>query len=143
MASSNANSTVIKWNGTDISGKWTEEISFKQNAAMVSMNAGANATHEQRNAGLLDNDISFMIFYGTTEAERAASFGLMKRGDKGTLYYAPLGAVAGQQYFEGPMIIESREGPKPKQDKSAQLVAIVTFKGDGPPTHELDDGVIT
>ncbi len=143
MSVSNSNAAVVKFNGNDISGYWTEEIGYKESAAMVSMNRGANATHEQRNAGLLDNAFTFLAFYGTTEAERVASFNLLKSGEKGTLIYYPLGNVAGQQYWEGPVIIESREGPKPKQDKSGQLVATITFNGDGPPVHDFEDGVIT
>lgn len=143
MSASNTNSAVLKIDGTDISGYWTEEIGHTESAAMVPMNRGANATHEQRNAGLLDNKFTFLMFYGTTEAERVLSFNLLKPGQKVTLYFAPLGASAGQQYFEGPMIIENRDNPKPKQDKSAQLVATITLNGDGPPTHEFEDGVIT
>ena len=143
MAASNANAAVLKVDGTDISGFWTEEIGNTETAAMVAMNRGSNATHEQRGAGLSDNTFTFLIFYGTTEAERVLSFNLLKPGQEVVLYHAPLGAIAGQQYFEGPMIIESREGPKPKQDKSGQLVATIKFNGNGPPTHELEDGVIT
>ena len=143
MAASNANSAVVKVDGNDISGFWTEEISGNESAAMVLMNRGANATHVQRNAGLLDNSFGFLFFYGTTEAERLVSFNLLKAGEKVTLFYAPEGEVAGKQYWEGPVIVESRVPPKPKQDKSAQLVATAAFLGDGPPTHDWEDGVIS
>ena len=142
MSASNANSAVVKIDGTDISGFWTEEISGNESAAMVLMNRSANATHVRRNAGLLDNSFGFLMFYGTTEAERVVSFNLVKAGTKVTLYYAPEGAVAGKQYWEGPVIVESRVPPKPKQDKSAQLVATIAFLGDGPPDHDWEDGVI-
>ncbi len=143
MAASNTNAAVVKVDGNDISGFWTEEISPNESAAMVLMNRGANATHVQRNAGLSDNSFGFLMFYDTTEAERVLSFNLVKPGSKVTLYFAPEGAVAGKQYWEGPVIVESRVPPKPKQDKSAQLVATIAFLGDGPPVHDWEDGVIT
>ena len=143
MAASNTNAAVVKFDGVDISGYWTEEIGHTESASMVSMNRGASATHEQRNAGLLDNSFTFLMYYGTTESERTTAFNALKSGTKGTLYYAPLGATAGQQYWEGPVIVESREGPKPKQDKSAQLVATIKVNGNGPPTNDFEDGVLT
>lgn len=143
MSASNSNAAVVKIDGVDISGFWTEEIGHDESGAMVSMNRGANATHEQRNGGLLDNKFTFLMFYGTTDAERVASFNKVKPLTKVTLWYGPLGNIAGQQYFEGPMIVESRTAPKPKQDKSGQLVSTIVLNGDGPPTHEFDDAVIT
>ncbi len=142
MAASNSNATILKWDGVEFQGQWTEEIGFDESAAMVSMNSGANATYEKRNAGLFDTKFTFLIFYGTTDTERILAFNQLVKGQKGTLYYAPLGAEVGQQYWEGPVIVESRKGPNPKQDKSGQLMATITINGDGTPTHLLEDAVI-
>lgn len=142
MSTYNSNGNIVKWNGADISGFWTQELTHDKTSDLTDANRGANETHKRRQPGMRDNAFTFRMYYGTTEAERAASFNLIKDGDQGTLYHAPQGEIAGQQYFEGPMIVEKKTGPGGHQERSQIQVVEISFMGDGPPVHELEDGVI-
>ena len=71
MATLNGNNVYLSWDGVQIDGYWTGDVSKDESVSTVDITAGSGATHVERASGLLDNSMSFSIVY---DDENLASY---------------------------------------------------------------------
>ena len=122
MATGNSNNAFLSFAGINVSGYWTDEISFEQSVESEDITAGTGATHVQRAAKLVDTTMSFMVVYdGSALANYRAA---LIPGTIGILVWGPEGNGAGKPKFEGSMLLTSVTGPTQSIDKSKQMLEL-------------------
>lgn len=99
------NNAYLSWDGVDVSGWWTGEISREPSVETIDVTAGAGVNYMQREPGLIDNSMGFSIYYDDTDL--ASYVGKLAVGTKAILIYGPENNTAGKPKFEGSMILES------------------------------------
>lgn len=119
MATSNTNGAYLAFGSKNLSGYWTDEISFEQSTDTEDTTAGAGATHVQRAAKLIDTSMSFMVVYDATDLATYRS--ALVVGTTDVLVWGPEGSGAGKPKFEGSMILTSVSGPSQSIDKSKMM----------------------
>lgn len=137
MATLNGNNVYLSWDGVDISGYWTGEVSKDESVNTVDTTAGSGATHTQRAAGLLDNSLSFSVVYD--DADLADYVSKLVSGTKATLIYGPENNTVGKPKFECVMILQSVSGPSVSIEKN--MVSFdLSFEGAAAPTASIGNG---
>ena len=53
MATLNGNNVYLSWDGVQIDGYWTGDVSKDESVSTVDITAGSGATHVERASGLL------------------------------------------------------------------------------------------
>lgn len=135
MATLNGNNAYLSWNGTDVSGWWTDAIDKNASVATEDITAGAGATHIMRAPKLKDNSMSFALVYDATDwATYKAS---LVAGTTATLIYGPESNTAGKPKFECSMILTTVRGPNLAIDKSKVMVEL-DFEAADAPTATLE-----
>ncbi len=136
MATLNGNGSYLVVDGVDLSSYWVEELSAKESADTEDITTGANATHINRAAKLLDNKLDFMI--AADDTNFASYVQKLKAGLKGTVTWGPQGSTTGKPKFSGPMIITSSE-LSVSVDKKKHAFKL-SLEGAGAPTHTITGG---
>jgi len=137
MATLNGNNVYLSWDGVQIDGYWTGEVSKDETVNTVDITAGSNATHVERASGLLDNSLSFNIVYD--DATLASYVSKLKAGTKATLIFGPEGNAAGKPKHAGSMILQGVTGPQPTIEKGMVMFEL-SFEGAAAPTHTIANG---
>jgi len=137
MATLNGNNVYLSWDGVQIDGYWTGDVSKDESVSTVDITAGSGATHVERASGLLDNSMSFSIVYD--DADLATYVGKLESGTKATLIFGPEGNTAGKPKFECVMILSSVTGPSPSVAKGMVMFEL-SFEGAAAPTASIANG---
>lgn len=137
MATANGNNAYLSFNGINVSGYWTDEISFEQSVESEDITAGNGATHVERAAKLIDTTMSFMVVYDG--ADLATYRSALVPGTIGLLIWGPEGSGAGKPKFEGSMLLTTVAGPSQSIDKAKQMFEL-SFEQAAAPVGTIAGG---
>lgn len=135
MATLNSNNAYLEWDGTDLSGYWTEEISHESTVDLEDITAGAGSTYIQQAPKLKTLTISFMIVYDGADVSTYKD--LLEPGKEATLKWGPEGNGAGKPKLECDMILQSVSGPNQTVDKAKLAFELSFEKGASDPVSTL------
>ena len=137
MATANGNNAYLSFNGVNVSGYWTDEISHEISVATEDITAGAGATHVMKAAKLTDASMSFVVVYdsSTFSAYRAA----LVPGTVGVVIWGPEGNATGKPKFEGSMVLTSVSGPSQTIDKGRMSFEL-SFEQAAAPVGTIQGG---
>lgn len=136
MATYNGNNQYLEIDSVDVSGYYTDQLSYNPSNNTVDTTAGAGITGHQRAAGLNDRTLSFVVVYD--DATLATYVQKLKVGSVYTVVYGPEGNGAGKPKFAGKMILESVT-----QQASVEKIKVVfelEFQQADVPTHTIEGG---
>lgn len=137
MATLNKNDAYLEFDTTDLSGLWTEQISFQQTNETVDITRGAGTSGRQRAAGLNDSSMSFMVVYD--DATLATYVAKLQPGTTAVLRYGPEGNGAGKPKHEGLMILQQVAGPNVGVEKN-KVTFELSFEQADVPTATIQGG---
>lgn len=137
MATLNGNNVYLSFDGTQLDGYWTGEVSKSSSINTVDITAGSGATHIERAGGLKDNTLGFNIVYD--DADLATYVGKLAIGTKATLVFGPEGSASGKPKFECSMILQDVTGPQPSVEKGMVMFEL-SFEGAAAPTATIEGG---
>lgn len=136
MTVSNTNNAYIFWDGVDLSGKWTEELSYKPSADSEDITAGAGAVGVARAPKLIDATLDLMVVY--EDASLATYLPHYKEGTVAVLTYGPEGNTTGKPKFSGSMHLKSSEFSQSVDKK--KIAFKLSFEQAATPTHRIQNG---
>ena len=136
MASMNGNSGFLWFAGTNISGYWTEEITYEGSVDTEDVTAGSGATHIQRLPKLKDRKMDFMVIYDDTDLATYVSD--LDAGTQDTLIWGPQGNTGGMPCFTGNMILTNVKLAQSVQ--KTKLAFNLSFVQGDTPTKTIEGG---
>lgn len=141
MAQYSSNGMFTSINGVDVSAFWTGTTGFTHTNSPTDVSAGANATHEEFNAGLDATGLTMSLSYDDTQATRATYISQLKPRSKITVIHGPQGNTTGMPVHEQVMLIQSNTGPNTGQKADTFSTFDLTFLGAAAPVRNIYDDV--
>jgi len=135
MAKLNGNNVYLTIDGVDVKAYW-KSVSLNPTADTTDVTAGANTTHKQYEAGLIDTDMSATLAYD--DVNQASYIQRLAVGQKVLIVYGPEGATSGKPKHEQYFIVTSAATEQTVMKDA--VVFDMSFRGADAPVVDMYDG---